>query len=360
MGDQVPLGGHTTDRFAPVAGVFAEVVAGSPGTGSALAVRHGGEWVVDLWGGYADAARTRPWTADTLVMPYSVTKPFAAVCVLLLADRGQVDLDVPAAAYWPGLPGGATVRQLLDHSAGHVVLDAPAPQEAFYDWDLMVRLLEGQQPSWTPGEAPGESALFYGHLLGELVRRTDGRSLGTFLREEVTGPLGLDFHVGVPEADLPQVADLTGLELLAPGAEGSLTRAALTNPPGALDATVVNSARWRRAEVPAVNGHGTARAVAGFYSKLAGGELLSPALLAAMTAPSTTGHDRVIDDETAWGLGVGVDEDGWGMGGLGGSFGWWSETGQYAMAFLTGHTAGHERGDRLENAVRSCLDLPPV
>jgi len=140
--------GTVAAGFEPVREVFADAVAASPGTGAAFAAWHDGAWVADLWGGYADAARTRPWREDTLVMPYSVTKPFAAVCVLVLADRGLVDLDAPMTTYWPALPGGATVRQVLAHTCGHVLLDAPQPEEAFYDWDLMCAALEQQQPTW--------------------------------------------------------------------------------------------------------------------------------------------------------------------------------------------------------------------
>lgn len=361
--DLTGVAGTTTAGFESVRQVFAEVVEASPGTGAGLAVRHGGEWVVDLWGGYADAARTRPWTEHTLVMPYSVTKPFAAVCLLVLADRGAVGLDDPVARYWPELPGGATLRQLLDHSAGHVVLDEPAPVEAFYDWDLMCRLLERQQPSWTPGAAIGESALFYGHLVGEVVRRVDGRSLGRFLADEVAGPLGLDFHVGVPEGELDRVADLTGFgpDLWADSEPDGLMARALSNPPGALDPEVVNGRSWRTAEIPAVNGHGTARAVAGLYAALADGGLLSPALREAMSGGSAHGTDRVVGDERTWGLGVYVERpEGWGMGGVGGSFGCWSEAGQYAFGFVTGYIADHDRSERLENSVRSCLGLGPV
>ncbi len=351
------------DRFAPVRDLFADIVEASPGTGSAFAAWHDGQWVVDVWGGFADAARSRPWTRDTLVMPYSVAKPFAAVCVLQLADRGAVDLDAPMTTYWPALPGGATVRQVLAHTAGHVLLDEPAPEEAFYDWDLMCRLLEQQQPTWPPGDALGESALFYGHLLGQVVRHVDGRSLGTFLREEVCGPLDLDFHIGVPPADLDRIADLTGLEesLRRRGEQGSgLMVRALANPPGALDPAVVNGRAWRTAEVPAVNGHGTARAVAGLYVALAQGRLLSRGMLEEMTTVSARGTDRVTGGVQAWGLGVGVDPDGFGMGGLGGSFGWWSAKGGYAAAFVTGDVAGHDRGDRLENALRDVLGLAPI
>ena len=135
---------------------------------------------------------------------------------------------------------------------------------------------------------------------------------------------------------------------------------ALTNPPGALDPEVVNGERWRRAEVPAVNGHGTARAVAGFYAALAGGQLLGPALMGELVRTRGEEEDLVVGGAREWGLGVGVDADGYGMGGTGGSFGWWSEAGGYAMAFMTGHVGTHDRGARLENAVREALGLPPL
>lgn len=352
--------GVVAPRFEPVRTACAEVLAEQSGTGAAMAVWHDGDWVVDLWGGWADAAHTRPWCADTLVMPYSVTKPFAAVCVLLLADRGRVDLDAPIQEYWPELTARTTVREILSHRSGLVVLDEPAPEEAFYDWDLMCRLLAAQEPAWVPGTAAGESALFFGHLLGEVVRRVDGRSLGTFLREEVCGPHGLDFHVGLGDAELARVAELTG-EVAAGGDRPPLYAPALGNPPGALDLSVVNGERWRRAEIPAVNGHGTARAVAGLYVALARGGLLSPTLLAQMKEVVGTGPELVVGGEASWGLGVGVEpSDGYGMGGVGGSFGWWSEAGGYALGFVTGHLGDHARGDRLENAVREVLGLPPV
>jgi CubicO group peptidase (beta-lactamase class C family) len=350
--------------FETVRDVLREVVDASPGTGSAVAVWHGGDWVVDLWGGFADAARTRPWERDSLVMPYSVSKPFVAVCVLLLADRGLVELDAPMTTYWPELTAPATVRQVLAHTAGVVLLEEPAPTEALYDWGRMCALVERQRPLWTPGEGVGESALLYGHLLGELVRRVDGRSLGTFLADEVCGPLGLDFQFGLAEDDLGRVVDLTGYdeEFRRRGEEGDrLMLAAMSNPPGALDPEVVNGREFRTAEIPAVNGHGTAWAVAGLYVALARGGLLSPAMLRQMTTVTGKGVDRVVGADVSWGLGVGIEaEDGWGMGGTGGSFGWWSEAGGYAIAFLTGHVAGYDRAGRVENAVRSALGLAPV
>ncbi len=359
----VPLDGHVSAGFDPVREVFASVVAASPGTGAAVAVWHDGEWVVDLWGGYADAARTRPWQRDSIVMPYSVTKPFAAVCVLVLVDRGLVDLDSPLSTYWPGFTAGASVRQVLAHQAGVVALDEDLPAEALYDARRMREALERQPPLWEPGTAHGEAALVYGHLLGEVVRSVDGRTIGTFLREEICEPRGLDFHVGLLPGELDRVVDLTGYDVdfrRAWEEYGPLMHRALGNPPGALDPAVVNSEAWRRAEIAAVNGHGTARAVAGLYVELTRGDLLSPSLLGEMTRPHAVGVDRVLGSEASWGLGVGVDPDGFGMGGVGGSYGWWCDPGEYAFAFHTGWIGDPGRGDRIEETVRSVLGLPPA
>lgn len=357
--------GTVEPRFETVRGVFEQVVDRSPGTGSAVAVWYDGTWVVDLWGGYADAARTRPWVRDSIVMPYSVTKPFVAVCALVLADRGLLRLDDAMSTYWPELRAGDfTVRQVLSHASGLVLLDEPAPTEALYDWDRLCDLLAAQEPLWAPGEGIGEAALVYGHVVGELVRRVDGRRLGDFLRDEVCEPLFLDFHVGVPEQDLDRVVELTGFdeEFRRRGEAGDrLMLRALSNPPGALDAGVVNSRAWRTAQIPAVNGHGTARAVAGLFAALATGRVLPPAMVRELSTVTAEGVDAVVGAPMTWGLGVSVDvADGWGMGGTGGSFGWWSEAGRYAIGFVTGHVAGHDRGELVENAVRSVLGLAPV
>jgi CubicO group peptidase (beta-lactamase class C family) len=359
----VEVVGSVATAFEPVQDVFAEVLAGQPGTGASFAVWHDGAWVVDLWGGFADAAHTRPWTHDTLVMPYSVTKPFAAMCVLTLVDRGLVDLEAPMQQYWPDLVAPATVRDALSHRAGLVALDGDAPAEAFYDWDLMCSLLARQQPSWSPGTRQGESALFYGHLLGQVVRAVDGRSLGRYLREEICEPHDLDFHIGLGDRELARAAELTGFgEDFGASQTGypDLYHRAIGNPPGARDPAVVNGARWRRAEIPAVNGHGTARAVAAFYLALAQGRLVGPAVMDELKHGHGIEPDLVVGGDREWGLGVAVDPDGYGMGGTGGSFGWWSEAGQYAVAFLTGHVGTHDRGDRLEGAVRQALGLPSL
>ena len=355
--------GTVDPGFEPVRAAFDDVVTGQSGTGAGLAVWHGGRWVVDLWGGYADAARSRPWAADTLVMTYSVCKPFAAMAALLLADRGRLDLDAPIQAWWPEMSAPTTMRQVLAHQSGHVVLDAPVQETAFYDWDVLCELLADQPPAWEPGTAHGEAALFYGHLVGEVVRRVDGRTIGRFLREEVCEPHGLDFHIGLTDAELPRIADLTGYGAAFRATQEDWTdllRRGLANPPGVLDPHVVNGERWRRAEIPAVNGHGTARGVAGLYVALHEGRILSPDMLATATSVAASGPDLVMGDEREWGLGVVLDPDGFGMGGLGGSVGWWSEVGQYALGFVTGEIAGYDRSERLENAARDCLGLPSL
>jgi CubicO group peptidase (beta-lactamase class C family) len=239
---------------------------------------------------------------------YSVTKPTAAFCVLVLTDRGLLGLDDPVANHWPEFAQAGkervTVRQLLSHQAGLVALRDPPSPDFLFDWDLTCALLAAAEPWWEPGTAHGEHALFYGHLCGELVRRADGRSLGTFWREEVAEPWGLDFHIGLGAVEQERALDLVG-EI--PGPEGELDRLASSNAPGVRDLAVVNGEAWRAAEIPAVNGHATARAVARFYAGLvAGGELdgvrvVSPETVLAMTAGELTGYDRLLEEEMTWG-----------------------------------------------------------
>lgn len=355
--------GHVDPMFAPVKDVFAAALPSGRGTGSAVAVELDGRWVVDLWGGRASADGGRVWQRDSIVQPYSVSKPFVAVCALLLVEDGVLRLDAPVREYWPQFRADATVRQVLDHSAGVVALTEPVPTEAFYDWDRLCSLLAATEPLWPPGSAHGESALFYGHLVGELVRRVSGRSLGTLLRERVCGPLGLDFTVGLTPAEQRRAVELTTLDdgflsgLLA--GRPDLYRRAVGNPTGAWDLAVVNSPRWRQAEIPAVNGHGTARAVAGLFAALRDGRLLSPGLLGETTHPRPADVDLVFGNQKAWGLGFVVDTEGFGMGGTGGSVGWTNRD-SYAIGFVTGALGDHSRADQVENTVRSCLGLSAV
>jgi CubicO group peptidase (beta-lactamase class C family) len=345
--------------FETVREAFARVLTEQRGTGAALAVWHEGRWIVDLWGGAASADGTRAWQRDSIVQPYSVSKPFAAMCALVLVDRGVLDLDAPIQRYWPEFRAPATPRHVLSHQAGVVALDAAAPTSVFYDWHALCALLADQRSEWPPGTAHGESPLFYGHLVGEIVRRVDGRSLGGFLRDEVCAPAGLDFAVGLTADDQARAVELTCLDDIEPHA-GELYRRATANPPGTRDPAVVNGAAWRTAEVPAINGHGTARGIAGLYAALLRGELLSPQLLREAVSVQCSGVDRVFGHENAWGLGFGIDPEGFGMGGLGGSFGAACSAAGYAIAFVTGTMGTHARGELLENTVRACIGLAPI
>lgn len=358
------VAGSCDPRFGAMRDRFAAVLAGRAGTGAAVAAWCDGDWVVDLWGGAADAARSAPWRRDSIVQPYSASKPFAAVCALLLVDRGALDLDAPVQDVWPAFTAPATVRQLLSHQAGVVALDAPAPTAAFYDWERMCALLAAQEPCWEPGTAHGESALFYGHLAGELVRRVDGRGLGAFLRDEVCAPRALEFHVGLRDDELARAVELTGLgaefDRASDAGKPTLYGRAIGNPPGVRDPAVVNGAAWRRAEIPAVNGHGSARGVAGLYAALLAGELLSADLLREATTAQCSGPDAVFGHDVAWGLGFALDADTFGMAGLGGSYCGASAAGRYAFAYVTGALGDDESALALENALRDCLGLPPL
>jgi len=355
--------GLTEPGFESVRDVFADVVEQQAGTGAALAVWYDGQWVLDLYGGYADAARTRPWTAESIASPYSVSKPFAALPALVLVDRGVLDLDAPLQRYWPEFSASATLRQVLSHQSGIVGIDDPATTELFFDWNAACARLAAQEPLWVPGSAHGECALFYGHLVGEPVHRLDGRPLGRFLREEVTDSLGIRFGFGLADREQPLAVDLTqfdAFETAQPPDRPELYARATGNPPGAFDPGVVNSARWRSAQIPAVNGFGTARGIAQLYVHLLAGRIVSKELVKEIATPQCHGADRVFGHEVSWGLGCAVDGDGFGMGGSGGHYGGWSAVGGYALGFVTGTMGTHGRVEQVEAALRDVIGAPPL
>ncbi len=364
--------GSSDAAFTGVADAFAESFATLGELGAATAVAVGGRPVVDLWGGDVDD-RGRPWAADTIVNVFSVGKPFAAACALLLVERGRIDLDGPVARWWPEFAaagkGEVTVRHVLAHQAGLDLFEQPLSPEVLFDWDRAAELLAESPPRWPPGSTHGEHALFYGHLLGELVRRVDGRSLGVFFRDEVARPWGLELAFGLSEDEIQRTADVAdpdGSFLREQRVASRSYRLAMDNPPAMLQPEVVNGDAWRRAEIPAVNAHGTARAVARFYAGLAAGgildgvRLLSPALASeAVAEPQRTGLDEVLGCDVGWGLGVQIDEDGFGMGGLGGNLGWWCRDG-YSIAYVTRRLGAFDRSFAVEAALRDALGLPPL
>ncbi|MDX6361209.1 MAG: hypothetical protein QOC85_212, partial [Streptomyces sp.] len=266
--------GHCDTRFSAVRMAFEENFRDRQELGAAVTVVHDGEPVVDLWGGWADAARTRPWERQTLVNVWSTSKGPTALCAHILADRGLLDFDAPVAAYWPEFAAAGKesvlVRHLLSHRAGLSGLREPHTLAQLCDWELTVGRLAAQEPWWEPGSRSGYHALTYGFLVGEVVRRVSGLLPGAFLEREVTGPLGIDFTIGLPEKEAVRAAELVHPPASTTGERAAVfaqltpaALAALTNP--LVGAAEANTAQWRAAEVPAANGHGTARAIAALY-----------------------------------------------------------------------------------------------
>src|SRR5271169_377522 len=206
------LGGTCSARFEPVRELFASKLESGEDLGASLAVNIDGEMVVDLWGGWADEARAAPWTESTITNVFSTTKTMTALAALVLVDRGELDLDATVAKYWPEFAGrgkeGIKVRQLLSHTSGVSGWDQPITLEDLYDWGKSTALLAAQAPWWEPGTASGYHGLTYGHLIGEVIRRITGQRLGEFFAAHIAGPLGADFHIGLPTTEFPRVANV--------------------------------------------------------------------------------------------------------------------------------------------------------
>ena len=323
MATTVEVQGKCDSQFSAVEDAFRENFATGGEVGASVAVYSGGKLVVDLWGGYADAARSRPWERDTIVNTYSTTKGMTAICAHRLADQGKLDIDAPVAKYWPEFAqagkGDIPVRYLLSHRAGLPAVSAPLPPEALFDWDRMTTALAAQEPWWEPGTKHGYHVLTYGWLVGEVVKRITGKSLGAYFREEITGPLGMDFHIGLDQrhdartADfIPPLATAVGepdpiQEAISSDPE-SIAAKALTNPGFTIGVTD-NSREWRGAEIPAANGHGNGRSIARVYAALSlGGELdgvrvLSSDAIDRAVVEQSNGTDAVLGTQTRVSLG---------------------------------------------------------
>ena len=318
----VEVKGYCDDKFSAVKEAFRKNFEADLELGTSFAATIDGKFVVDIWGGYANEARTRPWEKDTIVNVYSTTKVMTAICAHILIDRGQLDIDAPVAKYWPEFAQAGKekipVRYLLSHQSGVAGIDEPAPAEALYDWDRMIKLLEKQKPWWEPGKHCGYHAITFGHLVGELVRRITGKTLGTFFREEVAMPLDADFHIGFSEEHDYRVGELIPPPVLKPGEPGyiemdpnSLFGKAMMNP--AMTYDTVKERAYRGAEIPAINGHGNAHSVARVGAAMAcGGELDSVRLIGLPTIEKAIEEqcydtDLVTGMPTRYGLGFGLN-----------------------------------------------------
>src|SRR6201991_624214 len=349
------IGGGTTAGFEIGREAFAENLKGDDEVGAAVAVYLHGRKVVDLWGGLADPEQDRMWERDTLQVVYSTTKAVTATCALLLAQRGELDLDAPVAEYWPEFAANGKehipVRWLLTHQAGLPTIDSPITPAEAIAWDPMVTALAAQRPFWEPGTEHGYHGLTYGWLVGEVVRRVSGRSIGTYLAEEIAAPLGLDLWIGLPKSEQHRVSriitavpdfealsrvDLNAVpqavrDVMAAYADPtSLTVRSLRAVTPALDH---NNPDEQRAEMPSTNGICTARALARFYAALIGEvdghRILEPDVLAAATTQQASGIDRILRVPVRIGTGLGLptpdtfwySPNAFGFPGLGGSLG---------------------------------------
>ncbi|WP_286916895.1 MULTISPECIES: serine hydrolase domain-containing protein [Pseudomonas] len=377
--------GHFELQFEAVREAFAALFDNPQERGAALCIQIGGETVVDLWAGTADKDGAQAWHSDTILNLFSCTKTFTAVTALQLVAEGKLALDAPVAQYWPEFAAAGkqsiTLRHLLSHQAGLPALRDLLPPEALYDWPRMTAALAAETPWWPPGTGHGYAAITYGWLVGELLRRADHRGPGESIMARVARPLGLDFHVGLPDEEFHRVAHIARgkgnvgdeaaqrlLQVTMREPEAMATRA-FTNPPSVLTST--NKPEWRRMEHPAANGHGNARSLAGFYAGLLDGSLLEPELLAELTREHSLGMDKTLMTPTRFGLGCMLDQPtvanatfGLGAGafghpGAGGSVGFADPEHDVALGFAV-NTLGpyvlmDPRAQQLVRVLRACL-----
>jgi CubicO group peptidase (beta-lactamase class C family) len=356
--------GWCDPRFERVREVLAQSLASGADHGACFAATLNGEPVVDIWGGWADAAGTVPWAEDTIINVYSTTKTMCALTALWLADQGALDFGQRVAHYWPEFAAAGkedvTVAQLMSHSAGLSGFAEPMQPDDLYDWDLCCDRLAAQAPYWAPGTAPGYHAVTQGFLVGEVVRRITGETLGTVFARELAGPLGADFHIGLDAAHDGRVA-----ELIPPPPGGGiadvsgseLTRNMATNP--RIDPADTRTRAWRAAELPAANGTGNARSVAAVQTLMANGgvaggkRLLSEAGVRRALELQVEGDDLVLGLPVRYGLGYGLpgpmrplpNANTVFWGGYGGSLVIADMDARLCMAFVMNKMAGTTVGD---------------
>ena len=343
--------GVCDERFEALALELSKSIDDGEDCGASICVHPTGEVVVDLWGGFADAERTRPWEADTLVNVWSTTKTMTCVCALILADRGELDLDAPVARYWPEFAQagkeGVLVRHVLGHTAGLSGLDELFVDEEITQWDRVCEALAAQAPWWEPGTASGYHALTQGNLIGEIVRRITGITIGQWFAAEVAAPLGADFFIGLPESEEHRVSLVIPLnEVIPEGAPGdSIAMRSFRSP--RLHSSAPLNRWWRAAEVPAANGHGNAASVALVQSlitgrgQVGGTRLLSEATVDRVFETQADGTDLVLGLPMRMGMGYGlsssllpIGDRACFWGGYGGSFIFMDQEAELTVAYM--------------------------
>jgi CubicO group peptidase (beta-lactamase class C family) len=388
--------GTCEPRFARVREEFERNFAERGEVGASVCVTVDGEPVVDLWGGDADPAAGRAWDRDTIGHVWSATKGATALCAHMLASRGRLDLNAPVARYWPEFAkngkDGILVRHLLNHQAGLPAVREPLAAGCFYDWSLMVDALAREEPFWRPGTRNGYHALTFGYLVGEVIKRIDGRTLGAFFRDEVAGPLGLDFWLGLPAEHEERVAPTIPAAPPGPGDPvPSFYVAALTDPTSVQALVLANTGGYmllpgesdsraaHAAEFGAVGGITNARGLAGMYRALAlgGAPLVDPGHLAVMGAVSSaTSVDAVLLVPSRFTLGfvktadnrylpvadregVLMSEDAFGHVGMGGSHGFADPQARLSFGYTMSRQGTglgvNERGQSLIDTVYAAI-----
>ena len=393
------IGGAVEPGFEGVADAFRANFEQHGEVGAAASVYVGGRKVVDLWGGVADRDAGTPYTEDSLQLVFSTTKGATAACANLLAQRGDLDIDAPVAEYWPEFKrhgkGDIPVRWLLCHKAGLPYVDAKLTLEEALAWDPMIRALEEQAPVWEPGTAHGYHATTYGWLVGEVVRRISGKSLGTFFHDEIATPLDLEFWIGLPDDQQARVAPLIQWgNSLASSSDPAMAElmAQFMGPDTMLGKALVapnnvfsdaeggfNNPAIRAGEIPAANGVTNARSLARFYGGLAGTveggpsePLLTEEQVARASELQTSGPDKCLFFETTFGLGFFVaspfapygGERSFGHTGAGGSVGFTDpENGigfGYVMNKMMAGLNGDPRSGGLIKALYAAIDVEPT
>ncbi|MGY1810367.1 serine hydrolase domain-containing protein [Blastococcus sp. SYSU D00669] len=313
--------GTFDDRFAGVRDALATQLEGDE-LGASIAVDVDGETVVDIWGGHRDQARTTPWTRDAIVNVWSTTKTITALAVLTLVEKGQLDVHAPVAEYWPefGANGkeDVRVRHLMSHTSGVAGWDPPFEAADMYDWESSTARLAAQAPWWEPGTAAGYHAQNQGHLLGEVLRRVDGRSLKQYVAEELAAPFGADFQIGAEPEDDDRIAPVVPppplpIDFAALDPQSAVFRC-FTGP--VADAANANTRAWRDADMGALNGHSNARGVLDIMRVVSlGGEaggvrLLSEKTIDLVFDVQADGVDLVLGVPFRYGVGFALSPSG--------------------------------------------------
>ena len=377
MTTDTEIHGVCPDRFAAVRAAFEANFATGQELGARFALVQAGELVVDLWAGFADRTRTKPFDDKTLTPVFSTTKAIAALLIARLVDQGKLAYDQPVADVWPefGAAGkeAITIEQVMSHQEGLSGFPEEMEPALWFDWDAICAKLAAMAPLWPPGTASGYHPITFGYLAGEIFRRVDGRTMGTALRQDLAVPFDLDLWIGLPDAEHGRVADLqrpNGLPNF--GEINAATKAAFLTPWSSPAGR--GQAEWRRMEIPSANGHATAPALARLIGALAndgwldGDEILSPSLIAEASRERIHGQDLVLPFVMSWGAGFmrnsavkvwGLGEQTFGHSGWGGSCAFADpETklaGAYVMNKQSTDLIGDARAKRLIEAAYAAL-----